>query len=150
MMQNPKAAYLLEVRQLHTLLEHRWNRNRLFYAALQVIIVAGAAIVATLLNTQAPKEISAIISIFVVIATVASNLSRLDQRSHINRTIATKIGKELRFYDLKLGEYKGKDDEKAFDHFVETIEGLKEERIQQIISIETSTQNQIAPTQKAP
>lgn len=148
-MQDKKTAYLYEVRQLHIALRQRWKRNRLLYTALQVIIVAGATSVATLLNTQVSKEVSAIISIFVVIATVASNLSRFDQRSHINRIITTRIEKELRFYDLKLGEYKGIDDEKAFDHFVEAIEALKEERIQQIITLETSTQNQSMSTQKA-
>ena len=143
MIQDKRASYLHEVGNMQARLEGRWRRNRIINTVLRFVAVAGAALVATLLNTQAPKEISAIISILVVIATVTSNLSRFDQRSHINRLTAVAMEKEMRFYNLKTGVYKGVDEEKAFDHFMETIEQLKEERIKKVMTIETSAPNSI-------
>ena len=148
MTQDTKTEYLLEVRQLHKELEKRWRRNRNYYTALQVVIVGGAALVATLLNTQVPKEIAAIISIFVVIATVASNLSRFDQRSHINRLTAATLDKEIRLYDFKRGTYKELNEEQAFDHFMDAIENVKDDRMNKIIAVESSAYGQAEPNRE--
>jgi len=111
---------------------------------LQVITIAGAAIVPFLLTiSNVPKLIPTIISGVVAVTAALLNFYRFNDRSRRRFEAYKVMSKEMNAYDLGQDRYADLDPEQAFKLFLNRAEEMKLEQIQNVFFFEESKQTHI-------
>src|SRR6266436_438358 len=124
-----EAVYRLSEKAVHykNYIDHQISRyylrsglNIFVFNTLQIIILAGAAVVPFLLNiTNVPKLVPTIISAVVAVAAALANYYKFGERGRVDRQTAQEMHQEYNWYDTERGDYKDKDPKEALDLFMD-------------------------------
>ena len=115
---------------------------------LQVITIAGAAIVPFLLNiSTVPKLLPTVISGVVAVTAALLNFYKFNDRSRRRFEAYKVMSKEMNAYDLGQDRYADLDQERAFQLFFNRAEEMKLEQIQNVFFFEESKQTRVPDAQ---
>jgi hypothetical protein len=132
-MEGKRENYLVRMRYERDKKRKNWLQRHYIDVLLQIIVIFGSASLPVLLNIhQVPVLIPTILSIVITACAAMAKYFRFEEWGRIHRLSYRQLSNEIDDYDYMTGEYKGMNDDDAFDHFRRKTALILDEHMQSV------------------